>query len=120
MIFVVQQESHKDEFFQHINTVDTFIQFTVEEAGPDGSIPFLDILVTPQSNGTFTTKVYRKPTNTDLYLQWDSNHNLASKYSVINALIYGARTICSTLELLNNELQHLEKVLRQCKYPGGP
>ena len=55
---VVQQESHKDEFFQHINTMDTSIQFTVEEAGPDGSILFLDILVTPQSDGTFTTKVY--------------------------------------------------------------
>ena len=76
----------KDEFFQHITTLDTSIQFTVEEAGPDGSIPFLDILVTPQSDGTFTTKVYRKPTHTDLYLQWDSNHNLASKYSVINTL----------------------------------
>ena len=43
---VVQQESHKDEFLQYINTVDTAIQFTVEEAGPDGSIPFLDILIT--------------------------------------------------------------------------
>ena len=41
--FVVQQESHKDEFFQHINTVHTSIQFTVEEGGPDGSIPFLDL-----------------------------------------------------------------------------
>ena len=30
--FVIQQKSHKDEFFQHINTVYTSIQFTVEEA----------------------------------------------------------------------------------------
>ena len=115
--FVVQQESYKDEFFQHINTVDTAIKFTVEEDGPDGSIPFLDILITPQSDGTFTTKVYRQPTHTDLYIQWDNNHNLALKYSVINTLTHRARTICFTLELLNNELQHLEKVLRQCKHP---
>ena len=45
--FVFQQDSHKDEFFQHINTVDASIQFTLEEAGPDGPIPFLDILITP-------------------------------------------------------------------------
>ena len=77
-IFVIQQMSNKEEFFLHINTVDTSIQFTVEEAGPDGSIPFIDILVTPKVDGTFTTKVYRKPTHTDQYLQWDSNHNLAS------------------------------------------
>ena len=77
--FVIQQKSHKEEVFQYVNTVDTSIKFTMEEAGPDGSIPFLDILVTPKVDGTFTTKVYRKPTHTDQYLHWDSNHNLASK-----------------------------------------
>ena len=83
----------------------------------DGSIPFLDILITSQSDGTFTTKVYRKPTHIDLYLWWNSHHNLASKYSVINTLTHRARTICSTPQLLNSKLQHLEKVLMQCKYP---
>ena len=105
--FVIQQKSHKD----------TSIQFTVEEAGQDDSIPFLDILVTPKPDGTFTTKVYRKPTHTGQYLQWDSNYNLASKCSVINTLTHRARTICSTSELVNNELEHLEEVLRHCKYP---
>ena len=101
-IFVVQQQSHKEQFCQHINTVDTSIWFTVEKARPDGSIPFLDILITPQSDGTFTTKVYRKPTHTDLYLHWDSHHDLASKYSLINNLPHRARTICSTPQLLNS------------------
>ena len=111
--FVVQQKSHNEEFFQHINTVDTSIKFTVEEGRPDGSIPCLDIL----RHGTFTTKVYRKPTHTDQYLQWDSNHNLTSKYSVINTLTHKTRTLCSTPELINNELKRLEEVLRSCKYP---
>ena len=115
--FVVQQKSHKEEFFQHINEVDTSIKFTMEEAGPDGSIPFLDVLVTPKVDGTFTTKVYRKPTHTDQHLQWDSNHNLASKYNVINTLTHRVRTLCSTPELISNELEHLEEVLRGCKYP---
>ena len=79
-------------------------------------VPFSDILVTPKVDGTFTTKVYRKPTHTDQYLQWDSNHNLASKYSVIKTLTHRARTLCSTPEL-NNELEHLEEVLKCCKYP---
>ena len=64
-IFVVQQESQKEEFFQHINQVDTSIKFTMEEAGPDGSIPFLDLLITHKADGTLTTKVYRKPTYTE-------------------------------------------------------
>ena len=86
--FAVQQKSQKEEFFQHINTVDTSIMFTMEEARPDGSIPFLDVLVTPKVDGTFTKKVYRKPAHTDQYLQWDSNHNLASRYSVIKTLTH--------------------------------
>ena len=89
----------------------------MEEAGADDCIPFLDILITPKADGTFTTKVYRKPTHTDQYLQWDSNHNLASKYSVINTLTHRARTLCSTPELINKELEHLEEILRGCKYP---
>ena len=89
----------------------------MEEAGPDGSIPFLDLLITPEADGTLTTKVYRKPTHTDLYLQWDSNHNLASKYSVINTLTHRARTLFSTPESIKQELEHLEKVLIGCKYP---
>ena len=115
--FVIQQESQKEEFFQHINQVGTSIKFTMEEAGPDGPIPFLDLLITPKADGTLTTKVYRKPTHTDKYLQWDSNHNLASKYSVINTLTHRARTLCSTPESINQELEHLEKVPIGCKYP---
>ena len=38
--WVIQQE-HRQQFLQHINTVDVSIQFTVEEAKEDGSIPFL-------------------------------------------------------------------------------
>ena len=112
---VVQQQKHQQQFLQHINTVDPSIQFTVEEAKEDGSIPFLDTIIRPEEDGSFTIGVYRKPTHTDLYLPWDSNHNIAAKYSVINTLIHRAHTICSTPELAEQELQHLEEVLGACK-----
>ena len=44
---VIQDQAHKDEFLNHINSVDNAIHFTVEEAKEDGSIPFLDTLITP-------------------------------------------------------------------------
>ena len=100
----------------HINSVDPSIQFTVEEPKEDGSIPFLATIITPKPDGTFTIGVYRKPTHIDLYLPWDSYHNLSAKYSVINTLSHRAQTICSTPQLLKNELQHLEKLLMLCKY----
>ena len=92
-------------------------QFTTEEAKQDGSMPFLDTLVTPQEDGTLTTKVYRKPTHTDLYIEWDNHHNLACRYSVINTLTQRAKAVCSSSKLLEEELKHLYEVLQQCKYP---
>ena len=44
--FVIQHQSHKEEFFRHFNSVDPTIQFTVEESRPDCSIPFLDTIIT--------------------------------------------------------------------------
>ena len=115
--FVILKQNMRDEFLQHINSVGPAIQFTTEEQRQDGSMPFLDILVTPQEDGTLTTRVYRKPTHTDQYLQWDSHHNLACKYSVVNSLTHRAKAVCSRSQLLKEELKHLEEVLTQCKYP---
>ena len=78
-------------------------------------MPFLDILVTPGRDGSLSTSVYRKPTHTDLYLQWDSHHALTSKYSVIGTLQHRANTICSNPQLLQKE-EHLKNALKNCKY----
>ena len=62
--------------------------------------------------------VYRKPTHTDMYLHWDSyHHHLSAKFSVINTLRHRAKTVCSNSQLLKEEEDHLNKVLRRCKYP---
>ena len=70
----------------------------------------------PSEDGTLTSKVYRKPTHTDQYLQWDSHHNLACKYSVINILTHRAKATCSNSQLLKEELHHLGCALTKCKY----
>ena len=103
--FVILKQDKREEFMQHINSVDPAIQFTTEEQKQDGSMPFLDTLVTRQEDGTLTSRVYRKPTHTDQYLQWDSHHNLASKYSVFNTLTYKAKAVCSNSQLLREEFK---------------
>ena len=82
-----------------------------------GVIPFLDTLVKPEADNSLGIKVYCKPTHTDQYLQWDSHHNLSVKCSVIGALAHRAKSVCTTPELLNEELQHLKEALVRCKYP---
>ena len=48
------------------------------EPTQQGSLPFLDTLVTIQPDNTLSTTVYRKPTHTDQYLHWDSNHHITA------------------------------------------
>ena len=40
-----------------------------EDNKEDGSIPFLDIIVKTEVDGGLSITVYRKPTDTDQYLQ---------------------------------------------------
>ena len=97
--FVIHKEANKQGFLQHINSVDPAIRFTVEDNKEDGSIPFLDIIVKPEVDGSLSITVYRKPTHTDKYLQWDSHHHLSAKFSVIQTLSHRASTVCSNPEL---------------------
>ena len=115
--FVIQKVVNKNDFLQHINSVDPAIQFTVENNKEDGAIPFLDTTVKPEADGSLSITVYRKPTHTDQYLQWDSHHHLSAKFSVINTLTHRAKTVCSNPELLHKEMDHLRMALTQCKYP---
>ena len=115
--FFIHKEVNKQGFLQHINSVDPAIKFTVEDNKEDASIPFLDTIVKPEANGTLCITVYRKPTHTDQYLQWDSHHHLSAKFSVIHILSHRASTVCSNPELPQQEKDHLRKALTKCKYP---
>ena len=89
----------------------------MEDNKEDGSISFLDTIVKPEADGTLSITVYRKPTHTDQYLQWDSHHHLSAKFSVIHTLSHRASTVCSKPELLQQEKDHLRKAFTKCKYP---
>ena len=115
--FVIHKEANKQGFLQHINRVDPAIRFTVEDNKEDGSIPFLDTIVKPEVDGSLFITVYRKPTHTDQYLQWDSHHHLSAKFSVMQTLSHRASTMCSNPELLLKEKEHLRKALTTYKYP---
>ena len=91
--FVILHAEHSHQLLQHINTQDPHIQFTTEDPSEDGALHFLDTLVFLGPNNTLTI-VYEKPTHTDQYLQWDSNHFPLAKYSIYNTLAYRARVMC--------------------------
>ena len=69
----------------HLNQIDTTnsIKFTHEEE-KDSQIPFLDTLIIRKPDGTMKLLVYRKPTHTDQYLNFMSEHPLHQKMGVIH------------------------------------
>ena len=115
--FVVIQTAHKEDFFHHINSLEDSIQFTAEDIQADRSLPFLDVLVTPQPDGTLTTSVYRKPTHTNQYLQWHSHQSISAKYSVISTLYHRAKEVCHTNQQLKEEHEQIKQALTSGKYP---
>ena len=116
--FVVIKQLTKKYFFNHINSIEEDIHFTAKNTRADGSMPFLDTLVTPQADGSMLTTVYRKPTHANQYLQWDSHHAMSAKYSVISTLFHRAKEVCCTKQHLEEEHEHLQKALTSCKYPS--
>ena len=56
--FFIQKEEYKQNFLQHINNVGLAIHFIVENNKEDGAIPFLDIMVKPETDCKLSTTVY--------------------------------------------------------------
>ena len=115
--WVIQKQVHKQAFLDHINSIDLATKFTVEGTKGNGAIPFLDTLVTPKADNSLSFKVYQKPTHTDQYLQWESQHSLSAKYSVIGTLTHRAKVVCTDPDILQSEINHLRRALGRCNYP---
>ena len=115
--FVINRAEHSQDLLHHINNQDPHIEFTVEPT-QQGSLPFLDTLVTIEPDNTFSTTVYREPTHTDQYLHWDSNHHITAKQSVYNTLAHRTKIVSSTQDKMDRELQHIRTALQHCQFPA--
>ena len=82
------------QFLSHLNSIEPCIQFTAEEE-TEGKLPFLDVCLQREGNGSLTTSVFRKATHTNQYLSFDSHHPVARKAVVVRTLIHRASTLSS-------------------------
>lgn len=69
-----------------LNSYNPQIQFTIETE-ENNEIAFLDILIKRTDEGNIETKVYRKKTHTDRYLNFNSFPHKSQKISVIDSLV---------------------------------
>ena len=103
---------HAEIFLQHLNSQSNDLVYTAEHPRSNGSLPFLDILL----HSDLSTSVYRKPTHTDSYTHYSTSAPQSTKDSLIRSLTRRAYDICSP-QHLQNELQHIRKVLLDNGYP---
>ena len=80
-------------FFHSLNDLHPSSTFTMEEE-KDNKLPFLDVLMERRSSALLTC-IYRKPTFTGLYLNWDSFAPKYRKVNLIKGLTFSTLKICS-------------------------
>lgn len=111
-----QKQEHLDQFTEHINSIDPDIKFTSEPEN-NGTLPFLDTLTHRKEDGSLKVSIYRKPTHTDQYLNFESNHPLEHKLGVVKTLHHRADCVVTDQCDLISEREHINTALKACGYP---
>ena len=110
------KKQYAEDFTNHLNSIDPDIKFTTE-GEEDRTLAFLDTLTVIQEDGTLKVKIYRKPTHTDQYLNFQSNHPLQHKLGVIQTLHHRADSVITDLTDKEEEKSHINSALEKCGYP---
>ena len=104
-----------DSFKAYMNTRHTNMKFT-SELEVDNVLPFLDIKVI-RDGDSFITSVYRKPTFSGVYTNFESFLPDMYKTGLIRTLLFRLYTICSNWGLIHSEIQHLKNIMKCNAYP---
>ena len=72
------KKTNIDDFHQHLNSLNTHIQFTIERY-KDTGISFLDTSNFVEVDGSISTSVYRKETHSDRYLHFTIQSNIRGR-----------------------------------------
>ena len=111
-----ENEKQADLFFQYLNNQHPNIKFTFEKQNND-RLPFLDININLNNQGSFWTSIYRKPTFTGLFTNFKSFVPFSYKLALINTLIHRVYKICNSWTLFHNDICNLTKILKRNSYP---
>ena len=103
-------------FHGSLNSIDKNISFTIETEC-NGKISFLDTLVS-RKNGVIAVDVYRKPTHTDKYLDFNSHHDNLHKANTASTLLHRALNLSNSSEGIKRELNHVHAALESNGYPS--
>ena len=114
--FCIIGKDDVSSFHDTLNSIDTNISFTIETEC-NGKIAFLNTLVS-RRNGAIVVDVYRKPTHTDRYLDFNSHHDNRHKASTASTLLHRALSLPNSAEGKKRELNYVHAALESNGYPS--
>ena len=80
-------------------------------------MPFLGMLIIRESDGSLNFSVYRKPTHTENYLEFDSTNPLNHKKTVVRSLVDRSLKNFSNQDLLQYEYNVFESTPWKTGFP---
>jgi len=102
--------------FRFLNSIEPTAQFT-QEIENDGVLAFLDVKPTRENTGCLHYTVYRKPTHTDRYLNFRSDHPPQHKKAVIKTLQCRAKLLSSNETNYQDEMERSQLALKNNGHP---
>jgi hypothetical protein len=112
ILFKSKEEGMK--MFADFNQLHKAISFTME-AEQNGSLPFLDVMVS-RKDACFITSLYRKKTFSGQYVNYLSHCSRKRKINLVKTLCNRAMMICSD-STLDEELNKIKTILLNNGYP---
>ena len=117
-VYAIMEKTEVEPFHDYLNTISASIKFT-KELEKSGQLAFLDVSIQQMEDGSLATCVYRKPTHTDRYLQYSSDHPVNQKVSVARTLFSRANSITSNNEKKIEEFHQITKTLKNNGFPSN-
>ena len=117
-IFVLFDSQNQVHSFQnYLNNKHPNINFTFE-IEENNTFSFLDIKISREpSSETFNTSLYRKPTFSGVYTNFDSFIWIKYKKSLITSLLFRVFNISHNFETIVKEIDRLKKIWLKNRFP---
>ena len=107
--FLIIKNGSVEHVLTALNNLYSSTKFNYETESGD-KLSLLDVQLI-RTGDNIETCVFRKPTNTDNYIHWNSSAPFPWKCSTLKTLVYRAYIFCSDNQHLESEFNYLRKVL---------
>lgn len=106
-IFAIVKQPNLSAIFNHINTIDPAIKFTMETE-ENGILNFLDIKIIRKTNNKLKFGIFRKSTNTNRFITVDSFHHITHKQAAFHSMAHRLFNIPMEQSEFNEEVKFIQ------------